>query len=91
LQNQFCNIINGTGFSSKTAFDLGSGTQTGQLMLLICSGMGGGGSAAITVASWGASTDTTEQITLDAQGEGCVCMWNGSSWFVVANNGCTLS
>ena len=53
LQNQFCNIINGTGFSSKTAFDLGSGTQTGQLMLLICSGMGGGGSAAITVASWG--------------------------------------
>lgn len=91
LQNQFCNIINGSGFSSKTAFDLGSGTNTGQLMLLICSGMGGGGSAAITVASWGASTDTTEQIILDAQGEGCVCMWNGSNWFVVANNGCTLS
>ena len=61
-------------------------------MLLICSGMGGGGSAALSLyASWGASTDTTEQITLDAQGEGCVCMWNGSSWFVVANNGCTLS
>jgi len=91
LQNQFCNIINGSGFSSKTAFDLGSGTNTGQLMLLICSGMGGGGSAAITVASWGASTDTTEQIILDSQGEGCVCMWNGSNWFVVANNGCTLS
>ena len=91
LQNQFCNIIDGSGFSAKVAFDLGSGTNTGQLMVLVASGMGSGGSAAITVASWGASTDTTEQITLDAQGEGCVCMWNGSNWFVIANNGATLS
>jgi len=91
LQNQFTNIIDGSGFSSKVVFDLGAGTQTGQLMLIACSGMGSGGSAAITVASWGGSVDGTEQITLDAQGEGCVCMWNGAKWFVVANNGCTLT
>jgi hypothetical protein len=93
LQNQFTNIINGSGISSKVVFDLGSGTQTGQLMLIACSGMGGGGSAAITVAAYGGSptNDTTEQITLDAKGEGCICMWNGAAWFVVANNGCTLT
>jgi hypothetical protein len=93
LQNQFTNIINGSGFSSKVVFDLGSGTQTGQLMLIACSGMGSGGSAAITVAAYGGSptNDTTEQITLDAKGEGCICMWNGAAWFVVANNGCTLT
>lgn len=91
LQNQFTNIISGGTFSAKVVFDLGSGTQTGQLMLIACSAMGSGGSAAITVGAWGGSTDTTEQITLNAQGQGCVCMWNGDKWFVVANNGCTIT
>jgi hypothetical protein len=90
LQNQFCNIFN-MSQTSKVVYDLGVGTQTGQLLVFIMSAIGSGGSAAITVSSWGGSTDTTEQIILDAQGEGCVCMWNGSKWFVIANNGCTLS
>ena len=91
LANSFCNIINGAGFSSKVVFDLGVGTNTGQLQVLVCSAMGSGGSAAITVASLGASTYSTEQITFDARGESCVCIWNGSNWFPIANNSATIT
>jgi len=90
LAAQFCNIFNLTA-TSKVAFDLGVGTQTGQLMVLIMSAIGSGGSAAVTVSSWGGSTDTTEQITLNAVGESCILMWNGSKWFAISNNNCTIT
>ena len=92
LASTFATFIDGTAFSGDVAFTLDNGTDNGQLKIILASTEPASTHKAnITVTSWGYSTDTTEQIKLDARGEAVVLMWNGTSWFLVSSLGATLS
>jgi len=88
---KFVTFINGSGFSGDVAFTLDNGSYVGQIKAIVYSGQTGGHDADITVTSWGYSTDTSEQIILDALGESVLLYWDNIKWYVLANNGATLS
>ena len=91
LASTFATFIDGTAFSGDVAFTLDNGTDVGQLKVILTSTEPASSHRAlITVTSWGHSTDTTQQIIMDARGESVICMWSGTAWHLVANNGATI-
>lgn len=84
-------IIDGSSFTADVAFTLDDGTDVGQIKFLSCSGMAASYAANITVSSWHNSGVSAPQIVLNAQGEGCILVWNGSVWLPVANSDATIS
>ena len=86
LASSFASEITLSG-STAVEFTLDDGTDVGQIKVIYKTDSS---SAEVTVSSWGYSSDTTDQITLDAQG-GVICIWNGSNWFPISNLGATLS
>ena len=88
---KFVTLINGSGFSADVPFTLDDGSYVGQIKSIVMFLQTGSHDAVITVSSWGYSADTTEQITLDARGESVLLYWDSSEWYVLANNGATLT
>ena len=92
LASTFASSLDLSSASADVAFTLDDGTDVGQLKIIWASTEPASTYAArITVSSWGYSSDTTEQIILDALGEAVVCFWDGSNWFPVSNLGATIS
>jgi len=92
LASTFATAIDGSAWSANVAFTLDDGTDTGQIKVIYASTEPASTyQAAITVSSWGYSTDTSEQIILDTRGEAVILIWDGSNWFPISNVGATLS
>lgn len=85
LASSFATAIDGAGWGSDANYTLDDGTDTGQIKLIYMKSEPAASYAArITVDSWGWSTDTTEQIIMDTQGQGVICFWDGVNWYPVA-------
>lgn len=90
--DKFVSRIDLSGGSSQVDFTLDNGVHTGQLkMILMSTTPGSGASAVIDVTTWGSTTSTENQITLNALGEAVLLLWDGSKWFVIANYNATIA